>query len=64
MPSVMKISLLMLEDNVSSWKLYWREDPSILKMNRKQLQLWLFVGAKLKENLVFCNFCFVQQQGV
>lgn len=60
----MKISLLMLENNVSSWKLYWREDPSTLEMNRKQLQLWLFVGAKLKENSVFCNFCFVQQQGV
>lgn len=51
----MKINLLVLENNISSWKMYWREDPPILKMNRKQLQLWLFLGARLKENSVFCN---------
>lgn len=48
--NVMKINLLVLANNFSSWKMYWREDPPILKMNRKQLQLWLFVGARLKEN--------------
>jgi len=48
----MKINLLVLENNISSWKMYWRGDPPILKMNRKQLQLWLFVGARLKENSI------------
>lgn len=56
----MKINLLVLENNISSWKIYWREDPPLLKMNRKQLQLWLFADARLKESLpvfmVFSSF--------
>lgn len=58
----MKINLLVVENNISSWKMFWREYPPIFRMNRKQLQLWLFVGARLKENLVLCNFCLIKQQ--
>ncbi|OXB66849.1 hypothetical protein ASZ78_003551 [Callipepla squamata] len=41
------------ENNISSWKTYWREDPPLLKVNRKELQLWFFTDARLKDNLLF-----------